>query len=87
MSFLKVAVVATFVGVTVVACSGSQGDECTTDSDCKSNLTCQPIEGRDKNYCCPAPPESSDYANCHPDLEAIAAKKAAQQSGSGADGG
>jgi hypothetical protein len=76
---------AIFVGITIVACSGSQGDECTTDSDCKSNLTCQPVEGRGKNYCCPTPATMSDFASCHPDLAGIAAQqKAAQQSGSDA---
>jgi hypothetical protein len=85
MRFFVGAVVAAFVGIMVTACSGGQGDECTVDSDCKTNLTCQPVEGRDKNYCCPAPATSSDYATCHPDLEAIARKKAAQQSAG--DGG
>lgn len=52
------------------ACSGlggtKQGDECggSTD-DCSANLTCQPIKGRGKSFCCPTPPESSDYQNCH----------------------
>ena len=82
MRFLATAI---FVGITIVACSGGQGDECTNDSDCKSNLTCQSVEGRNKNYCCPAPATMSDYANCHPDLAAIAAKqKAAQESTSDA---
>jgi hypothetical protein len=84
MSFFRVAVAASFVGITVLACSGSQGDECTKDSDCKSNLTCQPVEGRDKNYCCPTPATASDYANCHPDQQAIANK---QKSEGGTDGG
>jgi hypothetical protein len=86
MRFLATAFSATFVGVMIAACSGGQGDECTTDSDCKTNLTCQPVEGRDKNYCCPTPATQSDYANCHPDQQAIAAKKNTQQQ-AGADAG
>jgi hypothetical protein len=72
---MRYLVSALFVGITIVACSGGQGDDCTTDSDCKSNLTCQPVEGRDKRYCCPTPATSSDYATCHPDQQAIAAKQ------------
>ena len=75
MSLLRFGAASAFVGLMIVACSGGQGDECTKDTDCKTNLTCQPIEGRNKTYCCPTPPESSDYANCHPDLQAIAARQ------------
>jgi hypothetical protein len=72
MSLAKISFAGLAVGIAIVACGNGHGDECTKDNDCKSNLTCQPIEGRDKTYCCPTPPESSDSANCHPDQEAIA---------------
>ncbi len=65
MPFVKAALAGAFVALTMVACSGSQGDECTKDSDCHSNLTCQPIQGRGKTYCCPTPAETSDYTHCH----------------------
>jgi hypothetical protein len=52
-----------------IACAGplgkGEGDECTGDQ-CSSNLICQPIEGRSVDYCCPAPPTSSNAATCHP---------------------
>ena len=53
--------------VTMVACGGpGQGDECGgSQDDCGSNLTCQPIKGRGKSYCCPTPPEQSSNSNCH----------------------
>ena len=68
---LKAVFAVAFATFAVVACSGGQGDTCNTDSDCKSNLTCQTIEGRPSLYCCPTPAESSDYANCHADLSAV----------------
>lgn len=45
---------------------GEQGDECSKTEDCDNGLLCQPIKGRDKTYCCPAPPESSEAVHCHP---------------------
>jgi hypothetical protein len=53
--------------VTMAGCGGvSQGDECGgSQDDCGSNLVCQPIKGRSKNYCCPTPPEQSSNSNCH----------------------
>jgi hypothetical protein len=81
--FVKVAVFAGAVASlsVLIACSGGQGDECSSDSDCHSTLQCQPIKGRAKNYCCPTPAESSDYGNCHEDLAAeLAAQKAASSS-------
>ena len=68
MPRLKALFAVAFATFAIVACSGGQGDTCTTDSDCKSNLSCQTIEGRSSLYCCPTPATSSDYANCHPDL-------------------
>jgi hypothetical protein len=67
MTLYKHAFALGFAMVTIAACSGSQGDTCTTDSDCHSNLVCQPIQGRASLYCCPTPAESSDYASCHAD--------------------
>jgi hypothetical protein len=53
----------------VIACGPtgvSEGGECGgSQDDCGANLTCQPINGRGHSYCCPAPPESSNYQNCH----------------------
>lgn len=54
----------------LAGCSGmggtAQGDECGgTEDKCSANLTCQPIKGRNKSFCCPTPPESSNYQNCH----------------------
>lgn len=52
------------------ACAGpmgkGEGDSCTTNDDCSSNLICQPVTGRSEDYCCPAPPTSSKEQNCHP---------------------
>jgi hypothetical protein len=48
----------------LAACGDSQGDSCTTDNDCGSNLFCQAITGRG-DKCCPTPPESSDNVSCH----------------------
>ena len=84
MSLLKAGFAVAFVALTVAACGSGQGDECTTDSDCHSNLSCQTIQGRPKLYCCPTPAQSSDYANCHADLSA-GASSSSSSSSSGAD--
>jgi hypothetical protein len=55
-----------FGALLFLACSSGQGDSCSTDNDCGANLTCQPVHGRDQNFCCPTPAEASDYQNCHP---------------------
>jgi hypothetical protein len=51
------------------ACAGplgkGEGDSCTSFEDCSSNLTCQPIGGRQDRYCCPTPSDTSSDANCH----------------------
>jgi hypothetical protein len=44
---------------------GEQGDDCTKNDDCNGGLICQPIKGREKDYCCPTPPESSEAVHCH----------------------
>ena len=51
----------------LIACSGGkEGDPCSNEGDCDSNLTCQPIENRSERFCCPTPPETSHYNNCKP---------------------
>lgn len=64
------------VGV-LVACSGTggilEGNSCGGSSDdCHGNLTCQPIEGRVGDFCCPTPADSSSQSNCHPGNDADA---------------
>jgi len=80
MSLLKAGFAAAFAVMTIVACGSGQGDECTKDTDCHSNLTCQPIQGRPKLYCCPTPATSSDYANCHADLSASSSSSSSSSS-------
>ena len=46
------------------ACGNSEGDDCKSDDDCGSNLTCQQITGRGER-CCPTPAAASDYEDCH----------------------
>jgi hypothetical protein len=61
-----------FVGMTIgllVACAGplggkGEGDQCTGEDQCSDDLQCQPIQGRSGDYCCPAPADASDKANC-----------------------
>jgi hypothetical protein len=51
------------------ACAGddkNEGDSCTQQSDCGGNLICQPISGRNQDFCCPTPSTSSTHANCSP---------------------
>ncbi len=67
-AFVSVSLAISLAVATLAACSGgvSQGEECGgPQDDCSSNLSCQPIAGRGKSYCCPSPPESSNYQNCH----------------------
>ncbi len=50
-----------------VACGAGEGDSCSTQSDCSDqNLTCQPIDGRGGDFCCPTPPQSSSKTSCQP---------------------
>jgi hypothetical protein len=49
----------------VPACGNHEGSTCTKTDDCGGGFICQSIAGRSSNYCCPAPPESSDNQNCH----------------------
>jgi hypothetical protein len=55
----------------VVACEGGKaGDKCSTNNDCNTSLICQPVEGRDSDYCCPSEgPEQTGAnvpTNCQP---------------------
>jgi predicted small secreted protein len=66
MAFVGMAVVA--VACVVAGCAGpggkGEGDSCGSQDDCSADLTCQPIDGRTGDYCCPAPADSSDKPNC-----------------------
>jgi hypothetical protein len=59
-----------FAAWSLAACVGpaggvGEGDPCTQD-DCAQDLTCQPIQGRQGEYCCPAPASMSSKPNCQP---------------------
>ena len=60
------------VGSFVVACgpaaslNKNEGGSCVNTDDCGGGLTCQPIQGRQGDFCCPTPPESSSHVNCKP---------------------
>jgi hypothetical protein len=53
--------------VALLACAGpvgkGEGDSCSTNDDCSSNLTCQPVTGHGV-VCCPTPASSSKEGNC-----------------------
>jgi hypothetical protein len=60
-----VAVVASLL----IACSSgdeNEGGSCTSNNDCGGNLVCQPIQGRQSDFCCPTPPTTSSHASCQP---------------------
>jgi hypothetical protein len=59
------------------ACAGNQtgtgeGGGCSSDDACDTDLWCQPVTGRNGDFCCPTPlvlPSgqfSSGQANCQP---------------------
>jgi hypothetical protein len=60
------------VGSLLVACgpaaslNKNEGGSCTTADDCGGDLDCQPIQGRQGDFCCPTPPTSSSHPNCQP---------------------
>ena len=62
---LGLVIMALVAAPTLGACGDSEGDTCTTDNDCGSQLLCQAVTGHGVR-CCPTPPESSDNASCHP---------------------
>jgi hypothetical protein len=57
------------VSLALVACTHGlmgEGESCGGAEDkCGDNLTCQPIQGTNSNYCCPTPASASNYLNCH----------------------
>ncbi len=57
---------ACFLVLLAAGCGGGPGDACKTNDDCQGGFTCQPIEGRDSDFCCPTPPTATDAPNCHP---------------------
>lgn len=59
------------------ACAGnetgtSEGGGCTTQDQCDTELLCQPVTGRNGDFCCPAPlvlpggTFASSQTNCQP---------------------
>ena len=48
------------------------GESCSSQDDCSTDLTCQPVYGRQGDFCCPTPADagdtssSSNGANCVP---------------------
>lgn len=52
----------------LLACAGpigkGQGDSCSSQDECGSDLTCQPVTGRSGDYCCPTPRSASSNGNC-----------------------
>jgi hypothetical protein len=67
--FVRIVCVLMAVSATVIACSGdahNEGGTCSTANDCGGNLSCQPVDGRQGNFCCPTPADTSKETNCHP---------------------
>jgi len=63
----------TVVGSLLVACgpaaslNANEGGSCSaSNNDCGGDLDCQPIQGRQGEFCCPTPPQSSSHENCQP---------------------
>ena len=54
---------------TFAACGAddsNEGKACSAADDCGGNLTCQPIQGRNQDYCCPTPANESKQSTCQP---------------------
>ena len=78
--FRKMASVVVGAGLLAVlsgGCAGNQtgtseGGGCSTQDECDSELLCQPVTGRNGDFCCPAPLVypgggfSSSQTNCQP---------------------
>ncbi|HEY3815656.1 MAG TPA: hypothetical protein VGL81_00715 [Polyangiaceae bacterium] len=66
MAFVGIAVV-TVAGL-VAGCAGpmgkGEGDSCSGNDECSSDLTCQPVGGRSGDFCCPTPADASSKSNC-----------------------
>jgi hypothetical protein len=60
------------VGSLVVACgpadslNQNEGASCSSNNDCGGLEVCQPITGRQGDFCCPTPPSSSSHESCQP---------------------
>jgi hypothetical protein len=72
--YAKMTIAALVVGLAalvVAACEGGgAGAKCSKNSDCNTSLTCQPVSGRDSDYCCgsygPDEPTENIPENCQP---------------------
>jgi len=68
--FVGMALFATASGLG--ACAGpmgkGEGDSCSSQDDCSTDLTCQPIQGHG-DVCCPAPPDNSSKSSCHAQVD------------------
>jgi hypothetical protein len=72
MAFVVMAVVASVA----VGCAGEtgkgEGESCSSATDCAGQLQCQPVYGRNGQYCCPQPLQlasgqfTSSQTNCQP---------------------
>jgi len=51
--------------VGLLGCGHGEGDTCNNDNDCAQGLTCQPIPGRNADYCCGIPASASTADTCH----------------------
>jgi hypothetical protein len=81
--FRKIAGMLVGAGVVVALSSGcagnqtgtSEGGGCSSDDQCDTDLYCQPVPGRNGDFCCPTPlvlPSgafSSGQTNCQPSAE------------------
>lgn len=52
----------------LIGCAGpiggkSQGESCSTEDECGTDLTCQPIAGHG-DVCCPTPADTSTSSGC-----------------------
>jgi hypothetical protein len=60
----------------VAGCAGqtgnAEGEGCTGADDCNNQLVCQPVTGRNGDFCCPMPLQypsggfASSQTNCQP---------------------
>jgi hypothetical protein len=69
---ILVALVAFAAPSLVAACGPSvnsdanEGGSCSSNGDCGGDLVCQPVTGRQGDYCCPTPATASKKASCQP---------------------
>ncbi len=68
----KATMLVTAVALTagLFGCAGpmgkGEGEQCATQDDCSTDLTCQPVSGRQGDYCCPTPADAGNSPNCLP---------------------